>query len=64
MRDFERLQAQQAPARRDTEVLGLRRAHQELTERLHERASAIVQRELRLRMVAEERARLRALHSA
>ena len=50
-----------APAERNKAVEQLRRAHRDLTSRLHERCSAIVQRETRLRMVAEERARLRAL---
>ena len=55
----ERLHA--APAEKDAAVALLRRAYRELTERLHERTTGIVQREVRLRMVAEERARLRAL---
>lgn len=55
----ERLQA--APAERDEAIVALKRAHKDLSSQLQERTTAIVTREVRLRMVAEERARLRAL---
>ena len=53
-----------APAERDEAIANLRRAFREASSRLHERATAIITREVRLRMVAEEKARIRALDGA
>ena len=50
-----------SPVERDAAIAALRKAYRETSSKLQERTTAIVQREVRLRMVAEERARMRAL---
>jgi chromosome segregation ATPase len=50
-----------SPVERDAAIAALRKAYRETSIKLQERATAILQREVRLRMVAEERARIRAL---
>lgn len=52
-----------SPVERDEAIAALRKSFQEITTRLHERTTEIVTREVRLRMVAEERARLRAVEA-
>ena len=53
-----------SPLERDEAIASLRSAYREASTKLQERTAAIVQRAVRLRMVAEERARMRALARA
>ena len=49
------------PIERDEAIAALRRSYKDIVSALHDRTTALVTREVRQRMVAEERARLRAL---